>query len=97
MSRREEDDRLIKRQLAENIGRRRTELGIGRAECARRAEVSVSEIAALEDGERQPLASTLKKVAGALDWELSDLLDGLSWVMPTDDGEGHIEREGRRR
>lgn len=96
MSRREEEDRLVGAQLAENIERRRTELGISQAECARRAEVSVSEIAVLEAGDRQPLATTLKKVAAALDWEPSDLLDGVRWVMPGEHDDGHIERRRRR-
>jgi transcriptional regulator with XRE-family HTH domain len=97
MNRREEDDRLVSRQLAENVTRRRGRIGISQAECARRAELPVSEIETLEAGERQPLASTLKKVAEALDCDLSYLLDGVRWVMPGDQGEGHIERGRRRR
>lgn len=97
MRRNEQDDRLVSAQLAENIKRRRAELGTDQAELARRAEVAVSEVVALEQGDRQPLASTLKKVAGGLDCDLSDLLDGVRWVMPDDHHEGRIEREERCR
>lgn len=97
MKRNEKDDRLVRAQLAENIERRRAELGIDQAELARRGKVAVSEVAALEAGDRQPLASTLKKVAAGLDCDLSDLLDGVRWVMPDDHRDGHIEREGGRR
>lgn len=97
MRRNEQDDRLVSAQLAENIKRRRADLGIDQAELAARAEVAVSAVAALEAGDRQPLASTLKKVAAGLDCELSDLLDGVRWVMPDDHNDGHIERERRSR
>jgi transcriptional regulator with XRE-family HTH domain len=97
MSRKGEDDRLVRRQIGQNVERRRTELGISQAECARRAEVTVSEIAALEAGGRQPLASTLQKVATALGWESSDLLAGVRWAMPDDHEDGRMERERRCR
>ncbi len=97
MKRNEQDDRLVSAQLAENIERRRAELGIDQADLARRAKVAVSEVVALEQGDRQPLASTLKKVAAGLDCDLSDLLDGVRWVMPDGRHDGHIEREGRSR
>jgi transcriptional regulator with XRE-family HTH domain len=97
MKRNEQDDRLVEAQLAENIKRRRVELDVDQAELARRAELAVSEVAALEAGDRLPLASTLKKVAEGLDCDLSDLLDGVRWVMPDDHHEGRIEREERRR
>lgn len=93
MDRHREDDRLVRRQIGENIERRRAELGISRAECAGRAGVTASEIGILEAGDRQPLASTLKKVAGALGWEVSDLVAGVSWTMPGADEDGHFERE----
>src|ERR1700742_3710782 len=95
MNRREEEDRLVGAQLAENIERRRAELRISQAECARRAEISISEIVVLEAGARLPLATTLKKVAAALDWEASDLLDGIRWVLPGEHDEGHIDRRRR--
>lgn len=97
MSRRKEDDRLVRRKIGENVERRRLELGISRVECARRAGLSVREIAALEAGERQPLASTLKKVSCALEWGSSELLVGVRWVMPGDRDQGHIERGSPRR
>jgi transcriptional regulator with XRE-family HTH domain len=96
MNQKRDENRLIGEQLAENIKRRRAVLGISQAELARRAEVSVSEIAALEADERQPLASTLKKVAAGLECDVSDLLDGVRWVMPDDHHDGHIERRARR-
>jgi transcriptional regulator with XRE-family HTH domain len=98
MSRRKKDDRRARRRIGDNIARRRAELGIGRAECARRAEVSVSELSGLEGGERQPLASTLQKIAAALGCDVSDLLSGVRWVMVGEGSEeGHIEVDRRRR
>jgi transcriptional regulator with XRE-family HTH domain len=97
MKRNEEDNRLVSAQLAENVRRRRADLDIDQAELAGRAELAVSEVAALEAGDRQPLASTMKKVAEGLECDLSDLLDGVRWVLPDDQHDGHIEREGRRR
>lgn len=88
---------LVKEQLARNITRRRAELGITQVELAARAGLSVSEVSALESASREPLASTLQKLASGLDWKSSDLLDGIRWVAPRGDGEGgHIERRRRR-
>jgi transcriptional regulator with XRE-family HTH domain len=97
MSQKREDDRQVRRQIGENVESRRAELGISQAECARRAEVPVSELAALESGDRQPLASTLERVAAALEWEPSDALAGVRWSMPHDHDHGHMERERRCR
>ncbi len=98
MNRQEEDRRLVRRKVGKNLEGRRAELGIDRAECARRARVTVSEIEAIEDGERQPLSDSILRIASTLDWEVSDLLAGVRWVTPAEDGhEGHFEVEGRRR
>ena len=97
MNRKEQGDGLVVRQIGENVARRRAELGISRAECAGRAGVPISEVSALEAGDRQPLASTLEKIASSLDWELSDLLGGVPWVVPGEHDHGHIERDRRRR
>jgi transcriptional regulator with XRE-family HTH domain len=98
MKRKKTDMRLVKEQLARNIGRRRAELGITQVELARRAGLSVSEVSALESASREPLASTLQRLASGLDWNSSDLLDGVRWVEPRDGGEsGHVERRRRRR
>jgi transcriptional regulator with XRE-family HTH domain len=99
MNRREQDDRLVERQIGGNVRRRRAVLDISRAELARRAELSYSEVSAVERGEREPLASTLLKITSALEFTLSDLYAGVSWVTPAEDGgNGHIEvdRRGRR-
>lgn len=95
---RKQDDRLVERQIGGNIRRRRAVLDLSRAELARRAELSYSEVSAVERGEREPLALTLLKIASALEFELSDLYSGVSWVTPDEDGcDGHIEvaRRGR--
>jgi transcriptional regulator with XRE-family HTH domain len=97
MKRKKKDMRLVKEQLARNIGRRRAELGITQAELARRVELSVSEVSALESATREPLASTLQKLASGLDWGVSDILDGVRWVEPQDGEGGHIEGRRRRR
>jgi transcriptional regulator with XRE-family HTH domain len=98
MNRRNEARCFVRRQVGKNLERRRAELGIDRAECARRARVTVSEIEAIEAGERQPLSDSILRIASTLDSEASDLLTGIFWVTPTEDGrEGHCEVEGRPR
>lgn len=68
------------------------------AEPARRARLSVSEVSALESASREPLASTLKKLACGLDSEVSDLLDGVVRVGPRGgDDRGHLEARRPRR
>ena len=92
-------DRRFERQVGRNIRKRRAVLDISRAELARRAELSYSEVSAVERGEREPRASTLLKITSALEFTLSDLYAGVSWVTPAEDGgNGHIEvdRRGRR-
>jgi transcriptional regulator with XRE-family HTH domain len=92
-------DRHVEREIGTNMKRRRDELDMDRAELARRAEISSSEVSALERGEREPLASTSLKIASALEFGLSDLYAGVRWVTPAEDqSEGRIEvcRRGRR-
>jgi transcriptional regulator with XRE-family HTH domain len=93
------EDRPVERRIGRNVSGRRADLDISRAELARRAELSYSEVSAVERGEREPLASTLLKITTALEFTVSDLYAGVNWVMPGQDGgEGRIEvdRRGRR-
>jgi transcriptional regulator with XRE-family HTH domain len=98
MKREKKDMRLVKEQIARNIKQRRAELGITQVELARRAGLSVSGVSYIESASREPLASTLQKLASGLDWEVSDLLVGVRWVEPRDSHEhGHIERSRQQR
>jgi transcriptional regulator with XRE-family HTH domain len=97
MNRKEEGRRRVRRRIGRNLGRRRAELDIDQAECAARAGVTVSEVAAIEAGERQPLSDSTLRIAATLDWPVSDLLAGVRWLTPTEDGgDGHFEVDGRR-
>ena len=88
-SERKRDRALVRRGLGGNISRRSRELGISRVDCAMRAGVSVSAVAALERGERQPLVSTLLMMAAALDWTPTEILDGVCRPDPRRCAEAH--------
>lgn len=95
---REKDGLLVESQVGENVKRRRAELDITQAECARRSGLPVSEIAAIEAGEREPLSDTLLRLSAALEWQVSDLFAGVRWRTPREDGhKGHFEVDGRQR
>jgi transcriptional regulator with XRE-family HTH domain len=97
MNRTEEGRRRVRRRIGRNLERRRAELDIDRAECAARAGVTISEVATIEAGERQPLSDSILRIAATLDWQVSDLLAGVRWLTPAEDGhDGHFEVDGRQ-
>ena len=58
-------------QIAEQVGRRRRELGLSQAQLAKLCHTTQSAIARLESGGRPPRIDTLLRIANALDCDLT--------------------------
>jgi transcriptional regulator with XRE-family HTH domain len=58
-------------QIADQVGRRRRELGLSQADLAKRCHTTQSAIARLEGGGRPPRIDTLLRIANALDCDLA--------------------------
>lgn len=67
-------DELLIRAFAAELKARRAALEMSQEELAHRAEVNRTYIAKLELAQNQPTLSVLYRLAGALDCELSELL-----------------------
>jgi transcriptional regulator with XRE-family HTH domain len=71
------------RELAERFGANllscRDRAGISQEELGFRADLHRTEIGMLERGIRLPRIDTLLKLAGALEVEPGDMLDGMGW------------------
>lgn len=63
-------------RFGENIRRYRQKQGITQKSLAYRAGLNRRSISALENGKHEPSASTILRLAGALDVTLEDLLSG---------------------
>jgi transcriptional regulator with XRE-family HTH domain len=58
-------------QIADQVGKRRRELGLSQADLAKRCHTTQSAIARLEGGGRPPRIDTLLRIANALDCDLA--------------------------
>ncbi len=74
--------RTIAGRFGENLVRSRTRAGISQEELGVRAELHRTEIGVLERGERLPRLDTLIKLAGGLEIEAGEMLEGLYWSPP---------------
>lgn len=81
----------VAKRFGENLRRARKRTGLSQEETAVRATLHRTEIGLLERGERLPRIDTLVKLAGALDADPADLLDGIAWE-PGTVTPGHFER-----
>lgn len=72
----------VAKRLGENLRRLRTEAGQTQEELAAGAGVHRTVISQLETGDREPRATTILKLAGALDANPGDLFDGMAWTPP---------------
>lgn len=70
---------LVRRRLAENLGRRRRLADLSQEELGYRASLHRTEISLLERGSRTPRIDTLMRLAGGLECEAAVLLTGISW------------------
>ena len=61
--------------FAENLRRRRKELGLSQEQLGARANIQMADISRYETGSRDPRISTIARLAAALDVSIADLLD----------------------
>lgn len=69
----------IRERFAANLKRERERAGISQEELSFMASVHRTEIGMLERGIRLPRIDTLIKLAGSLEIDAADLLDGIVW------------------
>ena len=69
----------VAERFGENLARARKGAGISQEELGFRASLHRTEVGQLERGVRLARIDTLIKLAGALDVNPGDLLNGLSW------------------
>jgi transcriptional regulator with XRE-family HTH domain len=72
-------DRDVAARFGENLLRCRRRAALSQEELGFRASLHRTEISQLERGIRLPRIDTLIKLAGALEVDPDELLDGLSW------------------
>lgn len=71
--------REVAERLGANLARVRTRAGLSQEEVAVRASLHRTEIGMVERGIRLPRVDTLIKLAGAIEVEPAQLLDGITW------------------
>jgi transcriptional regulator with XRE-family HTH domain len=69
----------ISERFAENLVTLRRAAGFSQEELAFRAAIHRTQVSLLESGNRLPRLETLIKLAGALEVNASELLDGIVW------------------
>jgi transcriptional regulator with XRE-family HTH domain len=69
----------VAERFGRNLARCRKRVGLSQEETSVRASLHRTAVGQLERGERVARVDTLIKLAGALEVEPSELLDGLSW------------------
>jgi transcriptional regulator with XRE-family HTH domain len=60
--------------FAENLRRRRKELGLSQEQLGTRANIQMADISRYESGSRDPRITTVARLAGALEVTIADLL-----------------------
>ena len=75
--------REVSDRFGSNLVRCRRRAGISQEELCFRASVHRTEIGMLERGIRLPRLDTLVKLAGALDVEVAELVEGIAWTSGT--------------
>lgn len=76
----------VAKRLGENLRRLRTEAEQTQEQLAARAGVHRTVISQLETGDREPRATTILKLAGALGAHPGDLFAGMRWTPPEQSG-----------
>jgi transcriptional regulator with XRE-family HTH domain len=80
-------ERLAK-QFGRRVKRRRNFLDLSQEALAERADIHRTQISLFEHGQRQPLISTVVKLAAALEVSVDQLLAGVEWEVPGPPREG---------
>ena len=87
------EQRELSRQFGENMARLRRRAGVSQEELGFRANLHRTEVGMLERGVRLPRLDTLLKIAGALDLEMGELVEGMTWT-PSDPRVGSFQVGG---
>ncbi|MBS1892150.1 MAG: helix-turn-helix transcriptional regulator [Actinobacteria bacterium] len=78
----EEFDRRVATQLGRRIRRRRHFLDLSQEILAERSGIHRTQFSLYENGRRMPLASSLIKLAAALEISVDQLVVGIEWPVP---------------
>lgn len=80
--------RMLARQFGHSLVRARNRADLSQEEVGIRASLHRTEIGMLERGLRLPRLDTLIKLAGAIEVDPADLLDGIEWeaAIPSSGG-----------
>ncbi|HEX2070577.1 MAG TPA: helix-turn-helix transcriptional regulator [Thermoleophilaceae bacterium] len=62
--------------FAENLRRRRKELGLSQEQLGARADIQMADISRYESGSRDPRVTTVARLADALEVPIGELLEG---------------------
>ena len=62
--------------FAENLRRRRKELGLSQEQLGARANIQMADISRYEGAQRDPRITTVARLADALEVSIADLIDG---------------------
>ena len=86
------DEQTARQIFGGNVVHRRERMGLSQAECAERAAVPVSELAAIEAGTGEPGAFSVARVAEVFGCDADDLMGDLRWISSAAEaGRGHYE------
>jgi transcriptional regulator with XRE-family HTH domain len=75
-------DNRVMRQLGRRVRRRRRFLDLSQEVVAERAGIHRTMVSLYENGERQPLTTSLVRLAAALGLSVGRLLTGIGWEVP---------------
>ena len=81
----------VAKRFSENLSRAREQAGLTQEALAQAAEIHRTQIGELLRGNQLPRLDTLLRLAGALNVQPADLLDGLSF-QPSDQGKFKVAR-----
>jgi transcriptional regulator with XRE-family HTH domain len=84
----------LKERFAGNLIVARSRLRLSQAETARRASLHRTLVSLLERGERLPQLDTIVKLAGAVESQPCELLEGMCWQIRQPRGGGLYAVEG---
>jgi transcriptional regulator with XRE-family HTH domain len=90
---RREDSRPLAERFGRNVRHARQREGLSQAELGKRAELHLTHLGAIQRGARLPRLDTIIKLAGSIEVDPRELLDGLSW-SPAGVGDGRFQVAG---
>jgi transcriptional regulator with XRE-family HTH domain len=93
---RREDSRPLAERFGLNVRRARQRAGLSQAELGVRADLHLTHLGAIQRGARLPRLDTIIKLAGSIEVDPRELLDGLSW-SPAEVGDGRFYVAGEPR